>query len=378
MTKRLVLVTHVYPAHGGGVEAVAQAIATRLAKNHDVVITWFASDTDEAPSSSSVLPQPVPAWLGLERWFGILYPLWSPTSLFALSREIRRSDAVHIHEAQYLSSMAAALLAFFFRKRLVVTQHVGWIPYRSRFARAMLAVVNRAAARLILRRAHAVLFVSPVVKKYFERLVARNRHFRFVPNGVDTNVHQLRDGHERLQLDRLPNLLFVGRLVERKGLDVIRQIAERKPEWTFTLAGRGDVNPMDWGLKNVFVLGHVDHEQIIELYGRVHLLVLPSVGEGFPLVVQEAMSCGVMCAIDTEIAESGLIPFNLALIEPARLHDSSVRYIRRIEGWLRTPLETRIAQASQIRSFALQQWSWDTTAAEVGAELFSCKNEHSP
>lgn len=48
-TVRIVLVTHFFPAHRGGVEIVAGHLAEALARNSAATITWFASDCDPAP-----------------------------------------------------------------------------------------------------------------------------------------------------------------------------------------------------------------------------------------------------------------------------------------------------------------------------------------
>src|SRR5207244_5280709 len=87
--------------------------------------------------------------------------------------------------------------------------------------------------------------------------------------------------------DERRNLLFVGRFVEKKGLAAIRAMAAAKPEWDFWLAGGGPIDPRSWELPNVKVLGRKSREELAELYRAADAPVLPSVGEGFPLVVQE-------------------------------------------------------------------------------------------
>ena len=47
---------------------------------------------------------------------------------------------------------------------------------------------------------------------------------------------------------------------------------------------------------------NLSQAELPPLYQAADLLVLPSVGEGFPLVVQEAMACGTPALVGDETA----------------------------------------------------------------------------
>jgi hypothetical protein len=103
---KIVLVTHFYPAHGGGVENVAAQLAARMAAA-GAEVTWCASDTDAAPALPGVRCEPMATFNGVERISGFPYPLWGPRSLMRLARAVRSADAVHVHDCIYAGSLAA-------------------------------------------------------------------------------------------------------------------------------------------------------------------------------------------------------------------------------------------------------------------------------
>ena len=106
----------------------------------------------------------------------------------------------------------------------------------------------------------------------------------------DDNRRRLRN-----QLDIDPArfaCLFVGRFVEKKGIHLLKMMAQRMPEVLWLFAGHGPLNPDDWELPNVRTYRGRSGESLVELYRAADLLVLPSVGEGFPLVVAESLACG--------------------------------------------------------------------------------------
>ena len=103
----------------------------------------------------------------------------------------------------------------------------------------------------------------------------------------------------------VPIALFVGRFVEKKGLAILERLARMRPEILFVFAGWGALNPAQWGLPNTRVFASLSGASLAPLYRAADLLLLPSVGEGFPLVVQEALACGlpVLCGAETAAAD---------------------------------------------------------------------------
>ena len=105
---------------------------------------------------------------------------------------------------------------------------------------------------------------------------------------------------------------FVGRFVEKKGLHIIERLARARPDLTWALAGWGPIDPLAWGLPNVHVFAGLQGPSLVPFYQASDAFVLPSTGEGLPLVMQEALACGmpVICGAESAAADpaaAGLI-----------------------------------------------------------------------
>jgi glycosyltransferase involved in cell wall biosynthesis len=368
---RLALVTPYFPAHRGGVEIVAHELARRLAAAGHAQITWHASDCDLPPPPAPRLRcVPSRSWNVAERRAGFPYPLWAPGALAALRRSVRDADVVHLHECLYQPSVFAALAAARHGRPLLVTQHIGMVPYRNPALRGLLAFANQTLGRRLLGRASQVAFVSEAVRRYFEGFVRFRSTPELVPNGVDTALFHPGEASR----SGPPVLLFVGRFVEKKGLAVLQQLAGALPQARWRFAGWGPLDPQRWQLPNVEVLRDLDQRQLGAVYRGADLLVLPSVGEGFPLVVQEAMACGtpVLVSDDTAAGCPGAAP--LLLSEPVGADDTSARWARRIGELLAAP-ETLRALRPRVAAFAREHWSWERCVERYAALLASCVTE---
>ncbi len=375
------IVTHYYSSHRGGVEIVAGSLAALLAAELDSRIRWFASDSDAPPTNWGVECTPIKAWNWIERATGLPYPLWSPRGLVGLWRAISRVDVVHLHDYIYFGNLFAFAASRWYRKPIVVTQHIGAIPYRNRALRSVLEIANRTVGRMVLGHANHVVFISHEVREYFSGFTAFRNAPLYWPNGVDTEVFREASAKERqdiritlgLSVDR-PLVLFVGRFVEKKGLHILQQLASRLPEVDWLFAGWGPMHPDRWGLRNVRVMEGRAGDTLRPLYQVADLLVLPSTGEGFPLVVQEAMASGTPAMVSDTTAKGSPESGPLLFAEPVHGDDVLERWENRIRSILAQNPHL-LDMRAKVATFARQHWSSNARAAAYGSLISQLASE---
>lgn len=356
---RLLMVSHFYEAHGGGIERVAGHLSRALA-GRGVAVSWAASDRDLAPGGP-VAPVPLRCVNPVERIAGLPMPIPGPRSIRALVRAIRASDAIVVHDALYVSSIIAMLAARRAGKRTILIQHIAAIPFSSRLLRALMALANRVVTRPILRTADRLVFISDTVRR---DLLGDEpwRDYTLAFNGVDHAVfHPL--PRTKDDLSEPPRALFVGRYVEKKGLAVLRELAQQRPDLAIRLAGQGGKSPDQWGLPNMTDLGQLGANELADEYRAADVLILPSVGEGYPLVIQEALACGtaIVCGTPAERAD----PQASALIEGVAIDlgdpaGSAARCAAAIDR-----VDRSDATRARRAAFAAERYSWDAMAQTI-------------
>lgn len=378
---RIALVTHYFPAHRGGIELVAAQIAMRLAADHGAEIAWYASDCDPPPSIPGVRCFPASSCNAIERHAGFPYPLWSLRALWRTMRAARDAEVLHLHDCLYLPNLAAYLAARLAGKPVLVTQHVGMIPFRNPLLRGVLYAAYRVLGRVVLGGATQVVFVSDAVRRHFSEYVRFTAAPELVFNGVDTAIfHPLEEKARRALRASLgiptgiPLLLFVGRFVQKKGMPVLRDLAARIPEAHWLFAGWGALDPDQWGLGNVSVARGRAGAQLAPLYQAADLLVLPSRGEGLPLVIQEAMACGTPALVGVDTAAACPDAAQVLPSEDTGGPDVPARWERRIRQLIFDP-EGVEKRRMAVAAYATAAWSWERCAARYRALVARCIDE---
>jgi D-inositol-3-phosphate glycosyltransferase len=189
-----------------------------------------------------------------------------------------------------------------------------------------------------------------------------------ISNGVDTTAYRPPDPGEREALrtalgwDERPRALFVGRLVAKKGIDLAIGAA-RHADGAFELAIAGPGRPPAGLPDSVSVLGPQPPERVAGLYRAADALVLPSHGEGFPVVVQEAMASGLPVVV---LDDPSYAPYLDGAGQGARRVPADPGAIA---GALRELLADPAARAS-AREHARRAFSW-AEAADAHEALYA-------
>lgn len=362
---RILTVTHFFEAHGGGIERVAGHLCRQFAgQGHQPV--WAASGHDiSGEEADRIEIVKLRCFDPLERMTGLPMPLPGWAAVRALFSTTQSADGVIIHDALYATSILAMVFAKFHRKPTVLIQHIAGIPFSNGLMRTIMRLSNFLVTGAMMRAADRLLFISDSVRR--DLIGEKSRlPYSLVFNGVDRRHFFMDEVKDRLSPGH-PTILFVGRYVEKKGLSVLRELARARPEIRLQMVGSGPIKPTDWELNNVVDLGPQTSEQLGDLYRSADLLLLPSVGEGFPLVIQEAMACGlpVVCGAQSASADPGASRW-LTGVE-IKLSDPKGAALACSDAIDRTKMSQD--ERSAMAAYAVDTYSWQTMAATIGSLL---------
>jgi glycosyltransferase involved in cell wall biosynthesis len=261
---------------------------------------------------------------------------------------IRNSRIDIIHANTFNPAIAGAILGYANKMPVVNTVH---------HIRSVQSSGNKLCKRLQLQNANPVTAaLGNLTRAIYEKIIVKlpaerihsvsnatrddlrrfgyNGRIEVIPNGIE--LEKFKEASHSVEY--LPYLLFIGRHVDYKNLDVVIEgfaaAAKVRPNIRLVIAGDGPMHEI-WKKKamglgvseRVEFRGYVNEEEKIELLRGCSALVFPSLVEGFGMVVLEAFAMKKPALVSnieslTELVQDGINGF---VISPSCAEDWAIR-----------------------------------------------------
>jgi glycosyltransferase involved in cell wall biosynthesis len=199
------------------------------------------------------------------------------------------------------------------KQPLIVNPH-GLEPYQViSFKEKLIAIPFKLIFNYIFKHSSFVVSLGGMLTQILKQRVKSDRtQIEVLPNGVQLPEHTIVKSFNKVRL----NLLFVARFAHNKGIAILLQAIKELDEegWNdkleFILGGKGplfEYYSTNYNYKNVNYLGFISDKQLINLYKNADLFVFPTLFEGMPTVVLEAMSFGLPIIVSDVGATAELV-----------------------------------------------------------------------
>ncbi len=199
-----------------------------------------------------------------------------------------------IHAQGFNAALIAIVFKKVFKKKVIASTHAVYeLDKASSTAKLIRTILSQVDKVLCLSNASAEELVTFGVKS------DRIENYKYWID-LDTfkslgNKKLLR---QELSLPDIFSVLYVGRLIEKKGITILVEVAKQLPEIQFIFIGVGplakELNQAEQAIKNVSFVGKIANVDLPKYYNLADIFCIPSqYEEGYGRVVMEAVACGV-------------------------------------------------------------------------------------
>jgi glycogen(starch) synthase len=371
---RILIINSEYPPVGGGAANASQNLAIKLVElgSEVRVLTSHYGQLPKLKTEQGVPVQRIQAFRRNQaRSGGFEQGIFVLSGIFGLTRLLRGWQPDIILSFFGVPSGAITWLTKWKTGiPYVVSLRGGDVPGFRPYDFALYHRLISPVLRRVWHHAGAVIANSTGLKELAEEF-DHHTEVQIIPNGVDANQFTLPNERNWDPTE----MLFVGRLVYQKGIDLLIEALSglKSHSWRLNLVGIGPHQPFLEDLaKKRGILDRIDFKgwlsgtTLIQEYKKANVFVFPSRHEGMPNAVLEAMACGLP-VVATQIAgnQELVIPGETGLLVPP----DDVTSLNAALDSILTNSETRMKMGAAGRKLVEDEFTWDRTASQYLAVM---------
>jgi len=347
-----------FPPVIGGIETHVYEVSKRLASTgHDVKV--IVPDYHGSPGGDRIDGVEVVRVRSMNNRYALKLSM-----MLSVVRHIKgnRGFIVHAHDAT--GGLVAGIFAD--NRRFVYTVH-GLAFHREEWPTPFRQGIRLMRMLALAKAAH----VFCTDERTADAIKHMRPHTEILSSGIDLRQYS-KDAHPRpseFDRDRF-TVLFVGRLMKAKGVHVMLKAIEEIPErqrqrFSFIFVGDGalgsDIRAAADRLGCIQDLGVIEHTRIAPYFVHANAFVLPSLTEGVPLSLLEAMASGLpTIASNVGGVSASFSPDVMRLIEPG-----DPRALAESLIWLEENRDRATALGERGRMFVSERFSWEKVVTRI-------------
>lgn len=172
---------------------------------------------------------------------------------------------------------------------------------------------NKIIEKLSLRAVNKIICLSHLLKNNKVKSVKKKQKFNVISPGVDIEKFTMPEMN-KLSKEPIKRLLFIGRLEPNKALshalEAFKDLRREGYELCFDIYGDGSqesfLKKQYAHLPGICFHGIISHDEVSEELAKGGILILPSLAEGLPNIILEAMASGTF-VIASNVGDNSIL-----------------------------------------------------------------------
>lgn len=295
-------ILHLVEAFGGGVFTFLVELCNSISDEYDVVIAY--SKRNQTPDNFKGYFSGNVKFIEVKN-FTRNIGIKDLKACMEVRRIIKEEnpDIVHMHSSK--AGIIGRLVISGKNRKMFYTPH-GYSFLKqddSKLKRFMYKSIEKMVA--IYRRKCTIVACS---KGEYKESLKLTKNSTYVNNGVNTKEIDKIIKNDNLKEIDVNNLKIctVGRIGFQKNPELFNKIAENFPDLQFTWIGDGELKD-ELTSKNIKITGWAKREEVLRELEKNDIFILPSLWEGLPIALLEAMYLGKICIVSNVLGNRDVI-----------------------------------------------------------------------
>lgn len=277
--RKICMIVEDYPPGGGGGGIFVKELSMRLCKKYEITVITRGEKQSEKIEEGGIR---VVRFKGnrIEFLINVVYYLVTQPSF-------------NIYHAHGIFAGLIAKKVKLFKKRPSILHLHGFRDNE------LIGIVKYHLQKEITKLKYdKVICVDEESAKKIEKLGVKRKEMAIIPPGIDIKKFRPTKRKKKKNI-----FLFVGRLEKVKNLELlleaVKRLRDKTRKFELWIVGGGTLEDKlkhyckNNKLDNIKFLGYIDNKNINKIYSEVNFFVLPSLSEGNPIALLEAMSSGL-------------------------------------------------------------------------------------
>ena len=296
--RKILIISPFFSPNIGGVESHLDDLVSILSKQESQVFVETLSPITTPNVDWSLRAIIGKVQISRTQWYGqglfpkiegsqILSMMYlTPAMLYLVLKSFLKYGKIKVVHAHGINAaLACILLKWITGAKLVVSIHAIYAFDRNSISTLFI--------KSILNKADVVLTLSDASANELREIGVASKVSRF-KYWIDLNLFSPRKDGKYKEF----SVIFVGRLIEKKGVRIFLETAKLLPKINFFIIGSGPLGDIVYSysknFSNIYYLGGLSNTDTANEVKKCNLLCIPSLyEEGFGRVTMEAVACGL-------------------------------------------------------------------------------------
>ena len=289
-------VLHIVEAFGGGVYTFLVPLVNTTCKEFDTTIAYAFRPQTPANFKNEINTNI--RMIEGKHFTRSLNPVKDIKAFFEIKKIVRKEkpDIIHLHSSKsgFIGRMAINCKKY----------TVFYTPHGYSFLKLDDSFIKRKLYYLIEKIGALTNCTTVAVSKgEYETARKLSKRATYINNGITITTT---DTKPAMINTRTPNICTVGRICYQKNPVVFNEIAKKFPNINFTWIGDGEMRDV-LTAPNITITGWIQRDNAVEKLKEADIFLLPSLWEGLPISLLEAMYAGKLVIVNPVIGNKDVV-----------------------------------------------------------------------